>query len=68
LIALSNFLIEINYNHYVAISNSLFQLQCVLGVVGGFYIWKPVFEQHFRERAEKLAAEAAAAKVREIKK
>jgi hypothetical protein len=39
-------------------------LQCVLGVVGGFYIWKPVFEKHFRDRAEKLAAEAAAAKVR----
>jgi hypothetical protein len=63
LIALSYFGIEINYDRCVAISNSLVYLQCVLGVVGGFYIWKPVFEKHFRDRAEKLAAEAAASKV-----
>ena len=33
-------------------------LVCGIGVIGGIYIWKPVFDENLRNKAEKIAQEA----------
>ena len=33
-------------------------LACGLGVIGGIYIWKPVFDKNIRDKADNIAEAA----------
>ena len=35
-----------------------------IGVIGGIYIWKPVFDKNLRDKADNLAAAAREEKVK----